>query len=235
MSKTHALLAWTLHCSLNVMRCTVEEAFMLKADISKAFDTVAWAFVYKALIMVNVSPRLIRIIQACMASSRVTVLVNGSGQGFIKPTRGLRQGCPLSPYIFIWAMEFLSKQLQLHLERGAIKGIKLATTAPQLTRVFYADDLMIMGKATLQEAQQMLSILNEFALASGLQVNPQKSTMWFSRCCSDNCRQQLFLAFGAREAEINEKYLGIVVSQSNRQHDITHELLMDKLYSKLAR
>lgn len=184
--------------------------------------------------MINVPPGLIRIIKECMAASRVTVMINGSGQGFIKPTRGLRQGCPLSPYIFILAMEFLSKQFQLHVERGTIKGIRLTKTAPRLTHVLYADDLMIMGKATTQEAQQTLAILQEFATASGLQVNPNKSTMWFSSQCDENCKEVLFAAFGARPAEANEKYLGIIVSQSNRQQDVTHGILMDKLYSKLA-
>lgn len=161
-------------------------------------------------------------------------MVNGNGQGFIKLTRGLRQGCPLSPYIFILAMEFLSRQFQLHLARGSIRGISLARTAPRISHVIYADDLMIMGKATLSEAQQIITILEEFASVSGLQVKPQKSTVWFSSHCDETCKQLLISVFGARATENNEKYLGIVVSQSNRQQDITHELLMDKLYKKLA-
>ena len=76
----------------------------------------------------------------------MTILVNGMGDGFLVPCRGLRQGCLLSPYLFILAMEFLTKSIDQALQTHAVKGIKLATTAPILTHVMYGDDLL-MGKA----------------------------------------------------------------------------------------
>lgn len=136
-----------------------EQSFMLKVDINKAFDTIAWPFVHKAMLTVNMPLGLIRIINNCLQTSRVTIMINGSGQGFITPSRGLRQECPLSPYIFILAAEFLSRQLQQHQAQGSIKGISLARSALPLTYALYADDLMLMGKATMAEVRKVKSVL----------------------------------------------------------------------------
>lgn len=103
-----------------------EKSFMLKADIGKAFDTLGWQFLFRALKEINVPDGIAKLIKFCMDNSWVTILVNGSGSGFIKPTRGLRQGCPLSPYLFIIAMEFLTKKINLAIQRGTLKGIKFA-------------------------------------------------------------------------------------------------------------
>lgn len=66
-------------------------AFLLKADINKAFDTIQWPFLIAALKVINFPKQLIHIIMNCIRDSKVTILINGEGDGFIKPTRGLRQ------------------------------------------------------------------------------------------------------------------------------------------------
>ena len=150
-----------------------ENAFMLKADITKAFDTVKWPFVVQAMRMANFPSDLISLIQSCWSQARVTILVNGSGQGFITPTRGLRQGCPLSPYLFILAMELLTRQFQISLQAGNIKGIRLARSAPPITHILYADDLMVMGRAEEGEVQTIKQIFHEFEKQSGLAIHPE--------------------------------------------------------------
>ena len=138
-----------------------DQSFLLKADVNKAFDTVQWSFVGAAMREVNVPHKLIDLIQGCLCSSQVTILVNGMGDGFLRPCRGLRQGCPLSPYLFILAMEFLTKSIDQALQTHAVKGIKLAATAPILTHVMYGDDLL-MGKASVGEVNQFLEIMKVF-------------------------------------------------------------------------
>lgn len=111
-------------------RAYKEKAFLLKTDIGKAFDTLRWPFLFRAMKALNMPLPMIQIIHSCMKISKVTVLINGNGHGFITPTRGLRQGCPMSPYLFIIAMEFLTKLFQSNVQQGVIRGIRLAKTAP---------------------------------------------------------------------------------------------------------
>lgn len=79
-----------------------EKAFLLKANINKAFDMVRWDFVVGSLQAANMPKNLIKIIMAAMASSRVKILINGQGDGFIT-TRGLLQGCPCPPTFSYWS------------------------------------------------------------------------------------------------------------------------------------
>lgn len=209
---------------------------MLKADISKAFDTVQWPFIVQAMKKVNFPPIFIHLVQSCLSMSRVTIQINGgsSGCGFISPTWGLRQGCPLSPFLFIITMEFLTKQFALQQQKGCIKGITLAKTAPSITHVLYADDLMVTAKASHSEVTELQRILESFGQASGLSINPDKSTIWFSRFCNEECKMRILSELKAQPAAEDEKYLGIVVSQSNGHRDTTHDMLVDRMYSKLA-
>lgn len=112
---------------------------------------------------VNMPQRLIDLVMSSMAASRVTVMVNCEGYDFITPNWGLRQGCLLSPYLFILSMEFLTKHLELTTQQGFIKGIKLVAMTPKLTHTMYADDLIIMGATNLEEVRQFRATLECFA------------------------------------------------------------------------
>lgn len=211
-----------------------EQSFLLKADITKAFDTVRWSFVMQAMKLVQFPPKLILLIKSCLNQSRVTILVNGSGQGFITPNRGLRQGCPLSPYLFILAMEILTKQFYQKVQSRVIKGIKLARSAPAITHILYADDLMVMGQATAHEIREYKQIFEVFEQQSGLVLHPEKSTIWYSESCNEESRSLVQREFNATLAEEKEKYLGVIVTAQRMQNDLTHDLLVEKLYSRLA-
>jgi Reverse transcriptase (RNA-dependent DNA polymerase) len=151
--------------------------FALKADINKAFDTIEWGFIQASLTAVGIPKKLVTLIMLCLASSKVTVQVNGKGSGYLTPTRGLQQGCPLKPYLYIIAMEFMTKRLTRAVEERRVRGMVLAPTAPRLTHALYADDVVIFGEATQNEVSEVSRILMEFGKFSGLIVNPAKSTV----------------------------------------------------------
>ena len=211
-----------------------QKAFLLKADVNKAFDTVRWKFVEAAMRAVNIPDRVVKIVMNAMASSRVTIQINGQGSGFLSPTRGLRQGCPLSPYLYILAMEFLTKHIQMALNQGDIKGVRIATSAPQLTNIMYADDLMILGQADTREIGCIKMLLEEFAKYSGLHINPDKSKAWFSKKCDAASRDEVLTVLGAKEAGHREKYLGVFIAKNQNRRDQSHELLLQRLHSKLS-
>lgn len=131
-------------------------------------------------------------------------------------------------------MKFLTKQMQHQIQIGNIKGNRLARTALPLSHILYADDLMVARCATEQEVWAFQRVFQVFAKNSGLEINPENSTTWFSKGCSEECKERLRLEIGAREADQTEKYLGVLVTQGQQQIDLIHNLLIEKFNSKLA-
>lgn len=98
----------------------------------------------------------------------------------------------------------------------------------------YADDLMVLGMATVEEVKEVKAVFTRFGEKLGLVVNPEKSTMWFSQKCDPECRQNILAEFTARLAGEHEKYLGILVTQTPNARDLTHDQLVDKFQKKLS-
>lgn len=131
-------------------------------------------------------------------------------------------------------MEFLTKLFKDSVRARTIQGITLAHSAPKITHVMYADDLIVFGAATVEEVRQVKIILDQFADYSGLVVNPQKSTIWFSKKCDSDTMQSIMVEFEARMAQEQEKYLGILVTQEGGGRDLSHKQLLEKVQEKLA-
>lgn len=85
--------------------------FLMKIDLKKAFDKLEWSFIRTTLIYVNLPSNLVNLIMSCICSTTTAVLINGSRTDFFKPIRGICQGDPVSPYIFILCMEVLSRNI----------------------------------------------------------------------------------------------------------------------------
>lgn len=98
----------------------------------------------------------------------------------------------------------------------------------------YADDLVVMGLAEVSEVEAYMSIFENFGRYSGLEVNPEKSTLWFSKRCSERQKNDILLVMNARVAGDKERYLGVVLSQGKLQQTHTGELLVHKFHEKLA-
>lgn len=95
------------------------------------------------------------------------MVVNGVGDGFLKPKSGLRQGCALSPYMFILGMDLLTRHLQFQVDEGVLKGVKIAASAHPIVSCVYADDLLLFGAATEAEALLIKQALAQFSKVSG--------------------------------------------------------------------
>lgn len=103
--------------------------------------------------------------------------INGFLSKTIVPQRGLRQGDPLSPYLFILAADALSYMFENARNGGLIHGLKLTQNTPTLTHLFFADDALLFAEATDQEMFQIVKILNDYCGASGQKINVQKSSL----------------------------------------------------------
>ncbi|XP_058092679.1 uncharacterized protein LOC131239139 [Magnolia sinica] len=113
----------------------------------------------------------------CISSARFSVLLNGSPFGFFKSSRGIRQGGPLSPFLFLIVAEALSRMLQTGQEAGILKGISIKGMADPISHVQFADDTLILIEATQERVSNLLTITNCFEAVSGLTVNLAKSKL----------------------------------------------------------
>lgn len=110
---------------------------------------------------------VISVIMACISTSSFRVIWNGGVSMNFVPSRGLRQGCPLSPYLFTLCIERLSHLIQQAVQQGKWQPISLITGGTPLAHIFFADDLVLFGAASLVQAGSIMRVLDAFCAASG--------------------------------------------------------------------
>jgi hypothetical protein len=153
----------------------------LKMDMEKAFDRMEWPFILAILNQLRFSSIWISWVRTCITSTSFSILLNGSPFGQCTPERGLRQGDPLSPFLFILGTEVLSRLLLREEIKGSLKGLRIARNCAPINHLLFADDLLLFGKASLSEAACLRSCLEKYCSWSGQSINASKSSIRFSR------------------------------------------------------
>jgi hypothetical protein len=145
-------------------------------DMEKAFDKMEWSFFLAILTKLGFHPKWINWIRLCISTSSFSVLLNGSPFGLFSPSRDLRQGDPLSPFLFIIGTEVISRLLH-----QSLHGFKIARSCSSLNHLLFADDLVIFTTATSSEAIIIRDCLNKYSSWSGQTINTNKSNILFSK------------------------------------------------------
>ena len=143
---------------------------LLFLDFEKAFDTLEWHFIRKALQHFGFGQSLINWVNVFYSSAESCVLNNGWASNLFRLSRGVRQGCPLSPYLFIISAEVLANAIR---ENPSVKGITVNKTEIKLSQ--YADDTTLTLDGSERSFQEALRMLEFFEKASGLRLNHQKT------------------------------------------------------------
>lgn len=120
----------------------------VKLDMSKAYDRVEWNFLKEMMIRMGFDQKWVDKIIKCISTISYSVVINGHIGEKIVPTRGLRQGDPLSPFLFLICGERLSSLIRLALNEGFFKGVKISRSGPQVTHLLSADDCILFEEAT---------------------------------------------------------------------------------------
>jgi hypothetical protein len=113
----------------------------------------------------------INLVHSCVSSPTFSVIINGQPFAKFRGNRGIRQGCPLSPYLFVLAINELSLALQEAMSANSLAGITLGPNCPPIHSLLFADDLLVCGQATVQEATHIKAILQDFCVRSGQTPN----------------------------------------------------------------
>jgi hypothetical protein len=155
-----------------------KHSFIFKVDFEKAYDSVRWDYLDDVLKKFGFGERWCGWIQECLRSSWGSVIVNGSPTEEFQFFKGLKQGDPLSPFIFILIMESLHISFQRVVDAGMFKGIVLDSSM-QISHMFYADDAVFVGQWSNSNIDTIVHVLKCFHRASGLGINMSKSKiMW---------------------------------------------------------
>jgi hypothetical protein len=204
----------------------------LKLDMEKAFDRMEWNFLLAIMEKLGFSPIWINWIRVCISSSSFSILINGSPFGLFSPSRGLRQGDPLSPFLFILGSEVLSRLLQKEESVGALKGLKIARNCPAISHLLFADDLLIFGKATLSEASCINRCINKYTAWSGQAINPGKSSVHFSKNTRSNFVNSVLSVFPFSHNPSRSIYLGLPILFGNAKM-AAFQSIIDRIQLKL--
>lgn len=148
-------------------------SLFLKLDVTKAFDSVSWAFLLDVLVHLGFGPRWCNLISNLLSTSSTRVLLNGTPGDHIRHMRGLRQGDPLSPMLFIIIMDVLSSLFKEVERCGLLQSLDNDKIKSRI--LVYADDVVLFIKPQDLELRCTKVILDCFGEASGLVANMQKS------------------------------------------------------------
>ncbi|CAA0837929.1 Uncharacterized mitochondrial protein AtMg01250, partial [Striga hermonthica] len=185
-------------------------AFMaLKLDLVKAFDRVEWICLKKLMIHMGFHNDFVKLIMTCVTTTSFSFKINGSISGYVLPSRGIRQGDPLSPYLFLIVTELLTALVQHSISSGMLKGLKLSRNGPVLSHILFADGSLFFLKAGTDQAGFLMSILEKYRLFTGQTVNLQKSAVFFSRNTSDHLKRSICNALNNIVSHRSTKYLGL--------------------------
>ena len=143
----------------------------------------------------------------CISTVSYSILINGDPSPIIHPTRGIRQGDPLSPYLFLFCTEGLHSLLQHFADSGQIRGVSICKLGPRLTYLFFADDSLLFCRSTISECQKIQEALDCYEKASGKQLNRAKSSLLFSKSTSSLAIEQITNYLGAKEVKITRNTL----------------------------
>ncbi|XP_024006886.1 uncharacterized protein LOC112083394 [Eutrema salsugineum] len=166
-----------------------EDFIAIKTDMSKAYDKVEWKFLEILFDKMGFDPQWSGWIMECIRSVSYTVLLNEGLHGHIQPERGIRQGDPLSPFLFILCAEALVHVMSRAEQEGKITGMRLTANCPPIQHLLFAEDSFFLCRANLRECTEFLRCLKLYGDASGQLINFQKSAITYGeaidpyQCC----------------------------------------------------
>lgn len=183
----------------------------IKIDPEKAYDRLKWDFVRDTLRDIGVPRNLEEVVWHCISSPSLRVLWNGESTEAFYSSRGVRQGDPPSPYLFVLCVKRLSHLISIIVDQQVWKPIHLNRNGPPLSHLCSTDDLILFVEASVDQARIIQQCLNVFCDSSGHKVSKEKTRIYFSKNVHNVRRQEISDTLGfARTADIG-KYLGVLI------------------------
>ncbi|KAI0524605.1 hypothetical protein KFK09_003982 [Dendrobium nobile] len=225
----HCLLALEIFNKFRISK-NKKGLMAIKLDMAQAFDSMCWKTLENVLHWFGFPESFSNLILECVTGVRFSILLNGKGTRWIEAKSGFRQGCPMSPYLFIMCSQLLSSLIQ---QRGLQIGIHTSNRAPKITHLLYADDVLLFGKSSVSQLRVMMNLIKEYCGWTGQGVNQSKSQIIFGSSTNQSMKRKIGKKTGFKIVK-EFHYLGIKIAlrrltKNDFQFVIDHAL--DKLNS----
>ena len=205
----------------------------LKIDLEKAYDKLEWSFIREVLIRANLPADLIDIIMSCISTIFTSIFFNGEALELIFPSRGIRQGDPLSPYSFILCMEYLGQLIMEKCSAKLWQPVKASGSGPAFSHLFLANDLVLFARADDTNCSTIRDVLDEFCSISEQTVSEAKSRVYFLSNVDRDTRESLSDILGFASTPSLGKYLGIPIRHL-RSSSHEYNFVLDRVKQKLT-
>lgn len=204
----------------------------VKLDMSKAYDRVEWHFLQRMMEKMGFEKQWIELVMKCVMTVKYCFKFNGTSTEQVIPGRGLRQGDPISPYLFLFCAEAFSNVLNKKEEEGVLQGIRVCQGAPSINHLLFADDSMILMKASEENSDQLRQVLNLYEVCSGQVINTDKSAVRFSKNTRQQDRMAVMNTLNIRSEAWSDRYLGLPV-HVGQSRMATFKYLKDRIWQRL--
>eukprot|EP00253_Pinus_taeda_P019798 PITA_19798 len=217
---------------IHSMKAKKQKGMMIKLDLSKAYDRINWQYLEEILGSFGFSNRWIKWVLSCISTPNFSILVNGTPSKTFKASRGIRQGDPISPFLFILAAEGLGRYLKQERIIDNIKGLRLWGNELPITHQQFVDDIMLFGEPTVREVRNLKKALDLFAEAYGMEINKEKSCTFIFNTV-ETVKRHLTRMLGFKQGELPTKYLGNVLDYNSKRLK-NWQGILEKLKNRVA-
>ena len=199
--------------------------FMMKVDLEKAYDRLNWDFLRWVLMDIGLPTNWISLIMFSVTNSDFSLLWNGKKLDPFTPAQGVRQGDPLSPYLFALCLERFSQIIENAVTDKRWIPFNITRHMLALSHVFFTDDLILFGSATAENIMYIMECLNMFCRFSGQRVNSNKSKLYFSANTQPNNIADVCRISNMEATNDLGKHLGVTLHTQRVTKTTFHDLI----------